>query len=140
MVRIHKEYEIKLNVTPVDQYTATFTDDKYLLEHLKEKFENRCMDMTYVVAIKGILSRSMMTIDKSDLAGGAYIHVRFHAEAIVFSPGSILVGCEVINVERNEMIVCKYDNAIVRIKGNKNFSPSEGDLVIVRVELVGYPV
>jgi hypothetical protein len=140
MVRILKEYETKLNVGAADLYTGNFSDERYLLDYLKIKFEGKCMDSSFVSSIKNILARSMITIDKSDLSGGGYLHVRFSAEAIVHTAGSILVGCEVMTVEREGMIMCRHDHAMIHIKGNKNFSPNKGDLIIVRVKKIGYPV
>lgn len=138
-MRILKEYEVKLNIAPSELFTGSFSNSAYLLEYLKGKFEGRCKDTSFIVAIKKIIERSMITIDKGDLAGGGYLHVRFSAEAIIHTPGSVLVGCEVVNVEKRDMIQCTHEHAFVHIKGNKNFAPTKGDLVIVRVQQIGYP-
>lgn len=140
MVRILKEYETKINISPTDLFAGTFSDNAFLLEYLRAKFEGKCMDSTFVLSIRQILMRSMMTIDKSDLAGGGHLHVRFSAEAIVHVAKSVLVGCEVMAVEREGNIMCKHEHAIVHIKGNKNFSPNVGEKIIARVIKIGYPV
>lgn len=134
-----KEYETRINVAPQNMCDGSMKD-KDLIMILTEKFAGKCMDASFITSIHSIKKRSMKTVDKSDLAGGGAIHVRFCARAITHPTGSVLVGCEVMNIERDGMITCRYEHAIVHIKGNRNFSPSKGDLVIAQVLETGYPV
>lgn len=134
-----KEYETRINVAPQNMCDGSMKD-KDLIVLLTDMFAGKCMDASFITSVHSIKKRSMKTVDKSDLAGGGAIHVRFCARAITHPTGSVLVGCEVMNIERDGMITCRYDHAIVHIKGNRNFSPSKGDLVIAQVLETGYPV
>jgi hypothetical protein len=138
-MRILKEYETKLNIAPRDMYNGSLNENN-LLAHIKNKFENICMDASFVVAIRGVNRRSMVAMDKSDLGGGGTMHIQFCAEALVYTKDDVLVGCEVINIERDGLIMCRHEHALVHIKGNRNFAPSKGDLIIARVQVVGYPL
>lgn len=138
-MRILQEYEIKLNLTSHDMYSGMLSDPAFFMHHIREKFEGRCLDGTFIANIRAIQDRSMVSLDKNDLNGGGGICCVFRADAIVYPPDSILVGCEVSTIERDGRIICKYENAIIHLKGDKRFSPNKGDLIPVRVIRTGYP-
>lgn len=138
-MRILKEYEIKLNITGRDMYSGLLSDPVYLLNHFKGRFEGRCLDGSFITTIRTIQDRSMVQMDKNDLAGGGSMCCVLRAEAIVYPPESIIVGAEVTTIERDGRIICKYDNAIIHLKGDRRFSPNKGDLIPVRVIHTGYP-
>lgn len=81
----------------------------------------------------------MIVIDKSDLAGSAYMYIVFRADSLVYPPGSIIVGAEVIAIEREGRIIARSTNAIIHIKGDRNFAPSKGDMIICVARKSGYP-
>jgi hypothetical protein len=138
-MRFLKEYEIRLNVSPKNMFDGSMKNDN-LVSLLSNMFENKCVNGSFITGVRSIKDRSMITIDKSDLGGGGGVHIRFCAEAIEYQAGAALVGCEVMNVERDGMITCRYEHAIVHIKGNRNFAPTKGDLIIAKVLEVGYPL
>jgi hypothetical protein len=137
-MRILKEYEIKLNISATTMYSGLLTE-QYLLNHIKDRFEGKCLDGSFLTNVRTISERSMVQMDKNDLAGGGSLCVVVRAEAIVYPPESIIVGAEVTTIERDGRIICKYDNAIIHLKGDKRFSPNKGDLIPVRVIRTGYP-
>ena len=139
-MRILKEYEVKLNLTSQQLFSGMLSDPQYMLNYIKECFEGKCLDGTFVTNIRAITERSMIPMDKNDLAGGGSPCCIFRAEAVVYPQGSIVVGCEVNTIERDGRIVCKHDNAIIHLKGDKRFSPNKGDLIPIRVIGTGYPV
>jgi hypothetical protein len=139
-MRILKEYEVKINLTSAEQYSGMLFDPTYLANHIKSKFEGRCLDLTFITTIREIRTRSMVSQDKNDLSGGGSFYCVFLAEAIVYPADSVIVGCEVTTIERDGRIICKYDNAIIQLKGDKRFSPNKGDLIPVRVIRTGYPL
>ena len=139
-MRILKEYEIKLNLSSQELYSGLLSDPVYLLNYVKERFEGKCLDKSFVTVIRAITERSMISMDKNDLAGGGSLCTVVRAEAIQYPPDSVIVGCEVTTIERDGRIICKYDNAIVHLKGDKRFSPNKGDLIPVRVIRTGYPM
>jgi hypothetical protein len=138
-MRILKEYEIKLNLTSQEMYSGMLSEPQYLLNYIKERFEGKCLDGTFITNIRLVSEHSQIRMDKNDLTGGGSMCCVFRAEAIIFPPETILVGCEVSTIERDGRIICKYDNAIIHLKGDKRFSPNKGDLIPIRVIRTGYP-
>jgi hypothetical protein len=120
-------------------YSGLLSDPVYLLNHIKNRFEGRCLDDSFIIAVRNIQDRSMIVMDKHDLAGGGSMCCVVRAEAIVYPAESIIVGAEVTTIERDGRIICKYDNAIIHLKGDRRFSPNKGDLIPVRIIHTGYP-
>lgn len=138
-MRILKEYETKINLNAESLYGGILSDENYILNFLKQNFENRCMDSSFITNILNIKHRSMIPIDKDNLEGGGSICVVFRAESLVYAPNSILCGCKVTNIEHDGKILCEYDNATIHVRGNRNFAPLKDDLIIVQVVRIGYP-
>lgn len=136
---IIKEYETKINLKPDEMFSGGISDSQFLIDKLRKRYEQKCEGNSFIVKIIGITQKSMITIDKSDLHGGGSISVVFNVEAIVYPAGTILVGCDVQSIERNGQILCKYDNAVIYIKGDRNLAISSGDKIIVEVLKTGYP-
>lgn len=136
-MKIIKQFETKMNISPAEMYAGDL--NQLLVDKLRNNFENKCEDGSYVVSIQEILKRSKIKIDKSDLRGGGTISIRFSAEVIVYPQGSILVGCSIKNIENNGHILCQYENALVYIRGDKNTQIPASSRLIVEVLHTKYP-
>lgn len=139
-MRILKEYETKINLSPTEMYSGILSNDDYIMNFLRKQFEGHCMESSFITNIKSIKERSLVSIDKNDLGGRGSICVVFCAEAVVYPPGSIIVGAQVAQIERDGRIICKYDNALIHLRGDRKFAPSKGDLIPVQVIRTGYPL
>ena len=139
-MRILKEYETKINLSATEMFSGILSDDNYIMNFLRKQFEGRCMDSSFVTNIKSIKARSLVSIDKNDLGGRGSICVVFRAEAVVYPPNSVIVGAQVASIERDGRIMCKYDNALIHLRGDRKFAPAKGDLIPVLVLRTGYPV
>jgi hypothetical protein len=116
-MKIKKTYETVLNLSPVEMYSNI---DEIVLHKLKENFEGTCKENSLIVKILEIVKRSKCRISKNHLDGSGSVNVLYTAEAITYQPGDILSVCEIMRVEKNHKILCKYDeHTVAWINGGK---------------------
>jgi DNA-directed RNA polymerase subunit E'/Rpb7 len=113
---IQRIYEKTLNLRPDEMYTKNLDD--FILKKLREKYNNRCENSTFIKEIKSIVNKSMIKMAKDQLDGSGQINVQFLADAVVYEEGSVIVGCEIKKIEKTESIACEYGNLIIFIKPN----------------------
>lgn len=136
-MRIIKHFETKLNISSEEMYMGDL--DQILIDKLRAQYEGICENQSYVQSIQKINKRSMITIDKSDLQGGGSVSVDFSAEVLIYPTGTILVGCEIQNIENNGYILCQYDNALIYIRGDRTIHLDRKDKIIIQVLQTKYP-
>ena len=105
-------FEEKVYLTPKDMNNILKKNiDTILLNHLKEKLENRCSQHGFVIPGKlQILSRSMGILENGKFTGNIVYYVQVQGE--VYNPAN---GTHIIVkiLKRNKMgIYCIYNNAI----------------------------
>jgi len=83
--------------------------DEVVMHKLKENFEGTCRENSLIVKILKIIKRSKCRISKNHLDGTGSVNVLYLAEAVTYQPGDILPVCEIIRIEKNHKIFCKYD-------------------------------
>lgn len=136
-MKIRKTYEAIINLSATEMYSGI---DAVILDKLKKNFEGRCKEGSFLINIISITKRSSCKISKSHLDGSGTVNVQYLAEAVTFHKGDILSVCEIIRIEKNHKILCKYDNyTIVWIKGNRSLqSLRPGQKIPVLVSYVSY--
>jgi hypothetical protein len=105
-------FEEKVYVTPKDMNTLLKKNiDTILLNHLRDKLENRCSQHGFVIPGKlQILSRSMGVLENGKFTGNVVYYVQVQGE--VYNPAN---GTRIVAkiLKRNKMgIYCIYNNAI----------------------------
>jgi hypothetical protein len=105
-------FEEKVYVTPKDMNTILKKNiDTILLNHLRDKLENRCSQHGFVIPGKlQILSRSMGLLENGKFTGNIVYYVQVQGE--VYNPAN---GTRIVAkiLKRNKMgIYCIYNNAI----------------------------
>lgn len=105
-------FEEKVYVTPKDMNTLLKKNiDTILLNHLRDKLENRCSQHGFVIPGKlQILSRSMGILENGKFTGNVVYYVQVQGE--VYNPAN---GTRIVAkiLKRNKMgIYCIYNNAI----------------------------
>lgn len=137
-MRIVKIYETIINLTAVELFTNI---DATVMDKLRKRYEGVCYKSSLIMKILEITKRDPPKLAISRLDGSGDVNVQFTAEAIVYQEGDILVGCEVVRVERNNRIICKYANAVINLRGNRNLqSLKPGQLITVLVEGTHYTI
>jgi hypothetical protein len=136
-MEIQRVYEKTLNLSAVDMLNANL--DSLIFDILKEKYENRCENFTFIKKIKSIIKRSMVTLNKDQLDGSGTVNIQFLADSIIYEENSIMVGCKIIEIIRSNLITCKYANTLVCIRADPSLSTlKKDDKIIVRVLRAGY--
>jgi hypothetical protein len=105
-------FEEKVYVTPKDMNTILKKNiNTILLNHLRDKLENRCSQHGFVIPGKlQILSRSMGLLENGKFTGNIVYYVQVQGE--VYNPAN---GTRIVAkiLKRNKMgIYCIYNNAI----------------------------
>jgi DNA-directed RNA polymerase subunit E'/Rpb7 len=105
-------FEEKIYLTPKDMNTiGSKTIDAVLLDHLKEKLENKCSRHGFVIQNSlEVLSRSMGQIENGKFTGNIIFHVQ--AQGRVYNPAN---GTRIVGriLKKNKMgIYMIYKNAI----------------------------
>lgn len=105
-------FEEKVYVTPKDMNNILKKNiDTILLNHLRDKLENRCSQHGFVIPGKlQILSRSMGLLENGKFTGNIVYYVQVQGE--VYNPAN---GTRIVAkiLKRNKMgIYCIYNNAI----------------------------
>jgi DNA-directed RNA polymerase subunit E'/Rpb7 len=105
-------FEEKIYLTPKDMNTiGSQTIDAVLLDHLKEKLENKCSRHGFVIQNSlEVLSRSMGQIENGKFTGNIIFHIQ--AQGRVYNPAN---GTRIVGriLKKNKMgIYMIYKNAI----------------------------
>jgi DNA-directed RNA polymerase subunit E'/Rpb7 len=105
-------FEEKIYLTPKDMNTiGSQTIDAVLLDHLKEKLENKCSRHGFVIQNSlEVLSRSMGQIENGKFTGNIIFHIQ--AQGRVYNPAN---GTRIVGriLKKNKMgVYMIYKNAI----------------------------
>jgi hypothetical protein len=137
-MRIIKRYEVVLNLSAQELFSNI---NATIMDKLRKQFEGRCYKSSLIMTIKEVEKRSPVTLATSILNGSGDVNVQFTAESIIYQEGDILSGCEVVRIERNNRIICKYEHAVVNLRGNKNLQNLKpGQFINVQVNGAVYPI
>jgi hypothetical protein len=136
-MEIQRVYEKIINISASEMYCKDL--DALILEKLRQKYNNRCENFTYIKDIKSIVRRSMLQLTKDQLDGSGTVSVMFSADAVVYEEGTIMVGCKILDIDRANLITCEYQNSLIYIKANHNLSfLKKNDKIICKVLRAGY--
>lgn len=116
-MKIIKIDKTLINLSAVEQYSGTIDD--VILQKLKDRLENTCDKNTFILKVSEIVRRSKCAQTQSRLDGSADVSVWYKIEALVYNSGDTLVQCEIQNIERSNNILCKYDHAVIKVKGSR---------------------
>lgn len=135
-MKITKVYETLLNISAAEMFQDI---DEVIMMNLRKNFEGRNRSKSFVTKVNKILQRSQCVLDKSKSDGSGRVSVRFTADAIIFAVDDILPRCEILRIEKQQ-IICKYDEyTIVVIKGDRNMPMLKaGDLIPAIVRRTSY--
>ncbi len=136
-MEIERTYEKILNISAVEMYTKDI--DGMILDKLRQTYNGRCENSTLIKDVKKIIKRSQIELARDRLDGSGTISVMFLAMALVYEQGSIMVGCEIVNIDRVNQIACKFKDSLVYIPSNPKLSVlRRGDKIITRVIRASY--
>jgi hypothetical protein len=109
------------------------------MRHLTEKYVGKCYMSCLIVKINKILRHSLRYMSK-DLSGSAYISVTFEVDAIVYTKGEILNGCQIVKIESDGRIHAKSKHAGIQIRQDTSLINiyKEGQIVPFVVNRVQY--
>lgn len=137
---VSKDFETRINLKAYEIYSGILSDEQYVINFLRDRFESRCLDGTFVVKITKIVSRDMVTIDKYDLDGGGSIHVRFRADVRLYTAGDVLVGCKLLESEKNGRAIGRVQHCIVHVRSSRSRALRKGDEIMITILRAGYPL
>lgn len=136
-MEITKTYEKVMNLSASEMFANDL--DGIIMDKLKSKYVGKCENSTFIKEILGITRRSMVEMTRDLLDGTGRLCIQFDAKAIVYEEGTIMVGCEIKNIEKTTSIVCMKDNLFIYIKSHPKLRPlKKGDKLIVQVSKAGY--
>lgn len=135
-MKLIKIYETAINLSAVEMYQGV---DLVVSEKIQKYFVGKCEKNSFIINFLGIEKISHCRMNKNLLDGSGQVSVQFKAEAIVYNDDDILTGCEVQQIVKGNKIICKYENAIINIKGNKNLqSLKSNQKLTIKVITVSY--
>jgi len=131
--------ETLLNLSAKEMYSGPILD-VVIMDKLRAKFEGRCEKNVLILKILEMTKRSGCIMSQNTLEGAGSVNIQFKAEAMVYNKGDILVGCEILKIERGGKIICIHEMAIVTIEGNRALqSLKPGQKISVIVDNSSYP-
>jgi hypothetical protein len=109
------------------------------MRHLTEKYVGKCYMSCLIVKINKILRHSLRYMSR-DLSGSAYISVAFEVDAIIYTKGEIINGCDIVKIESDGRIHAKSKFAGIQIRQDTSLMNiyKEGQIVPFIVNRVQY--
>ncbi len=112
-----------------------------ILDKLKEQYEGKCFSGCLIKKILSVDQMGSVIMSTRHQDGTAFCDIRFKAIGFVYSKYDILYNCIVQNIEKNGSIVCKNENAAIKIRGHAALSKiSKGDVILARVGVCKYNI
>lgn len=135
-MKIIKIYETLINLSAIEMYQGI---EEVVISKIKKNFIGKCEKNSLIINYLDIVKMSNLRLLNSVLDGSGQVSVQFKAEAIIYEEGDILAGCEIQKIEKGNKIICKTENAIINIKGNKLLqSLKTGQKIAIRIDIVSY--
>jgi DNA-directed RNA polymerase subunit E'/Rpb7 len=107
--------------------------DRKIMNILEEKFVGRCDKASYIKSINKVIEISDCVINQDGAPTFGTLSVRFEVTAIVYLPGEIINGCEVVNKDKRA-IICATENASILLSADEKLeSVQKGQKISVRV-------
>lgn len=139
MVKIHKQYETIVNLSPVENYSSN--SELVIMNKLRKVFEGKCYKSSLICNITRIIRRGWIKPAQNLTDGSSDVNVIFEAESIVYNAGDIITDCVVKNVERSGELICKSEYAAIHIRGSVMLRGIQnGQTIPVQVVSVRYSV
>ena len=126
-----KEYEVHLNLKADEVYMAA-TDPDFIINKLKGIYQGKCLHSSFISEIKKITRHSDMYCSKSRDDGSSDMDIIFEADAITYTNGDIISGCQIKTVESTGQILCRKDHTVARLEINR-LVQSMGDNALIPV-------
>ena len=139
MVKIHKQYETIVNLTPVENYSSN--SELVIMSKLRKVFEGKCYKSSLIYKITRIVRRGWIKPAQNIADGSSDVNVIFEAESIVYNEGDIITDCVVKNVERSGELIGQSEHAAIHIRGSVTLRGIQtGQTIPIRVVSVRYSV
>ena len=131
-MRHQQEFNIRITIS--DPIAAAIDLDKYILDYIKQVYENRCYRGFLIISVLNIIKRSKLTALSNILDGSANVNVHFNAEVITYLENEIIVGCR-IKIKKEISIMCETPTARIALKTNERLNSfTVGQLITLVVQ------
>lgn len=130
-----KEFTQQIALNVDDMFSGLMDAENTLLyRKIRDMFVNKCHDGCKIKEILSITHQSAVIIDKSDLNAGGFVYVKFLASVMQYSTDDVIVGATVIELDKNNNIICKDDDTVITVRNFKTTGIEVGAKVIVQVD------
>ena len=133
---ITKIYNQKLDLTnTVDIYGSI---EKICMNALKNIFEGKCFQNTYILEIEKILRLSDVIISTSYLDVRGCVWVEFLAKALFYTENDLITNCK-IRKKKEDRVFATINNGEVFLMNHELLKMTqEGQIIPIRVKRAGY--
>jgi len=109
-----------------------------ILACLREKFEMRCFEGTFVRRVQQIIHRGSLVSPRNVFNGIMLCDVQFSAECVLFEPNSLIVAT--ITALDSESIVCETPEYVLYTKLDPTLKATVGLTLIAVIKSVSYEI
>lgn len=120
-MRVIRDFPV--GVTIQDPIKVAENKEAYLMEYLKQSYENRCFNGYLITEITELVACSNMMQLINNLQGYCNVNVIFRANCTVFVANETIPRCKIGNINEQNTINCTTDegNASIIIKWEKPY-------------------
>lgn len=123
----------------IDYISFFMDEDTNIMDALKTKYVSRCYMNVYVLEIIGIIRKSACIVN--NISNVASINIQFKAKVIYYSPGELLVGCNIIKSADDQSLLCNTQYANIVVSTHKLYSSfTVGQKIIIKIIESKYPL
>jgi len=116
----------------IDYISFFIDEDANIMEALKTKYTLRCYMNVFVIDIIEVIRKSACIVN--NIANVASMNVQFKAKVIYYSPGELLVGCNIVQSTDDQSLLCTTQHAHIIASTHKLYSSFiVGQKIIIKV-------
>ena len=116
---INKLIEARIDIDNIESFYCE-NYNKMIINYLKNKYLNKCFKSVFIIDILQILNRSKIKCKNKTSDGNLYVDVLFEVKGLIFEKGEIIHNCKILQINENNIIIAKAENASLKIRNNTN--------------------